>query len=104
MDFSNYKFRCSALGNIVSKSGKFTDGNKTYIEEVFIGELYGVRKESYGKAIEKGKYCEEDGITMLNKAIYPGSIVIKNRIDQMEIKGMARFIYLLPANPIPPLF
>lgn len=79
MEFSNYKFRCSALGKIVSKSGQFTDGNKTYIEEVFIGELYGVRKEAYGKALEKGKYCEEDGITMLNKAIYPESIVIKNK-------------------------
>lgn len=79
MDFSNYKFRCSALGNIVSKSGKFTDGNKTYIKDVFIGEIYGVRKEAYGKALEKGKYCEEDGITLLNKAIYPNGIVIKNK-------------------------
>lgn len=78
--FDNYKFRCSALGNIVSKSGIFTEGNKTYIQECFIGEIEGVKKEAYGKALEKGKFCEEDGITMLNKTIHKGELLLKNKI------------------------
>lgn len=78
--FSDYKFRCSGLGGIVSKSGNFTDGNKTYIEEVFIGEIEGVRKEAYGKALEKGKWCEQDGVKMLQDTIYKGSLVVKNKV------------------------
>lgn len=86
--FSNYKFRCSALGNIISKSGKLTDGVKTYVQECFIGEIYGVRKEAYGKALEKGVLCEEDGISMLQN-IYPGQLLIKNKEEKSNefIKG-----------------
>lgn len=77
MNFESYHFRCSALGNIVTKSGKLTDGAQTYLKEVFIGELYGVRKEAYGKALEKGVACEQDGLKMLNEALYPGRYVKK---------------------------
>lgn len=86
--FSNYLFRCSELGNIISKSGKLTDGIKTYIQECFIGEIYNVRKEAYGKALEKGVLCEEDGITMLQN-IYPGQLLVKNRDEKRNrfIKG-----------------
>lgn len=78
--FDDFKFRCSALGKIVSKSGNFTDGNKAYIEEVFIGEIEGVRKEAYGKALEKGIFCEQDGILMLQNTIYKGRLIVKNKI------------------------
>ncbi len=75
--FDNYQFRCSALGNVVTASGKLTDGAKTYLGEVFIGEVYGVRREAYGKALEKGIACEEDGFALMNAAIYPGRFVAK---------------------------
>jgi hypothetical protein len=86
--FSNYMFRCSALGNIISKSGKLTDGVKTYLQECFIGEIYKVRKEAYGKALEKGVLCEEDGISMLQN-IYPGQLLLKNKEEKRNglIKG-----------------
>lgn len=86
--FSNYLFRCSALGNIISKSGKLTDGVKTYLQECFIGEIYNVRKEAYGKALEKGVLCEEDGISMLQN-IYPGQLLLKNKEEKKNdyIKG-----------------
>lgn len=86
--FDNYLFRCSALGNIISKSGKLTDGIKTYLQECFIGEIYGVRKEAYGKALEKGVLCEEDGISMLQN-IYPGQLLLKNKEEKKNefIKG-----------------
>lgn len=80
MNFDNYLFRCSALGNIVTKSGKLTDGAKTYLEECFIGEIYNVKKEAYGRALEKGVACEVDGFRMLNDALYPGRFV-KNYKD-----------------------
>jgi hypothetical protein len=79
MQENKYQFRCSSLGNIVTKSGKLTDGAKTYIQEQFIANLYGVRKEAYGKALEKGIATEQDIIDLLNKCLFPGKFVPKNK-------------------------
>lgn len=75
-NFDNWKCRASAMGNIVTKSGKVTDGMITFLGEVFIGEVYGVRKEAYGKALDKGVACEEDGFAMLN-LLYPDNFIQK---------------------------
>lgn len=75
-NFNNWKCRASAMGNIVTKSGKVTDGMITFLGEVFIGEVYGVRKEAYGKALDKGVACEEDGFAMLN-LLYPDNFIQK---------------------------
>lgn len=77
--FDNYQFRCSALGHIMSAKGDLTVGNKTYLKELFIGEMYGIRKEVTSKYFEKGMFMEEDGIDLLNKSIYPDNILIKNK-------------------------
>lgn len=89
--FDNFKFRCSALGNIVTASGKLTDGAKTHLLEVFIGEMYGVRKEIYGKALDKGIACEQDGFKMLNDTLYPERFIekIKEPSENEYIKGTA---------------
>lgn len=79
MNWSTYKFRCSALGKIVSKSGKLTDTNKTYLNELFIGETYGTRKEISSKYFEKGLFEEESGITLLNKTLFIGKLLVKNK-------------------------
>lgn len=79
IDFSKYQFRCSALGKIMSKSGSLTEGNKTYLKELYIGEYYGIRKEVTSKYFEKGNYMEEDAVSMINKALYPDKILIKNK-------------------------
>jgi len=76
-NFDNYLFRCSALGNVVTPNGKLTQGAETYLKELFIGELYKVRKEAYGTALEKGIACEQDGFKMLNTALYPDRFVAK---------------------------
>src|SRR6187402_2782883 len=76
-NFDNYLFRCSALGNVVTANGKITQGAETYLKELFIGELYKVRKEAYGMALEKGIACEQDGFKMLNTALYPERFVAK---------------------------
>lgn len=77
MNFDNHLFRCSSLGKIISKSGKLTDGIETHLQEVFIGSLYGVKKEAYGKALEKGIATEEDGFKMLNETLYPKKFIKK---------------------------
>ena len=79
MDFNNYKFRCSALGKLVSKSGKFTDGNKNYVEEVFAGEIHNTRKEISSKFFEKGLFEEETGITLLQNTLHKNQLILKNK-------------------------
>lgn len=90
-NFDNWVCRASALGKIISKSGKMTDGVKTFLNEVFIGEIYGVRKEAYGKALEKGIACEEDGFKLMNDALYPDKFIakIKEPAQNEWIKGTA---------------
>lgn len=90
-NFDNYKFRCSALGNIVTKSGKLTDGAITYLTEVFIGEIYGVRKEAYGKALDKGVACEQDGFKLLTSTLYPEKFIKKivGHSENEYIRGTA---------------
>ena len=77
-NFNNYKFRCSSLGKIISKSGKFTETTKTYLNEIFIQETEGVRKEITSKYFEKGKFQEEDGITMLQNTLHKKDLILKN--------------------------
>lgn len=78
--FYNYKFRCSSLGKIISKSGKLTDQNKTYLNDLFIGEIYKIQKEITSKYFEKGIICEQDGRDFLKEIFYPDRYVAKNRM------------------------
>lgn len=78
--FDNFEFRCSALGNIITASGKLTDTAKTYINDCYIGFMDDVRKEGFGKILDKGKFCEEEGFTLLSKTIFQGKLVVKNKI------------------------
>jgi hypothetical protein len=77
--YDNYLFRCSALGKIVSKSGKFTETTKSYLQELFIEDIYGVRKQIHSKYFEKGLFEEESGITLLNETLYKGKLILKNK-------------------------
>lgn len=78
MNFDNYEFRCSALGKIMSAKDELTQSNKTYLQELFIGEVYGVRKEITTKYFEKGNLTEQDGLTLLQKTLYPKNLLLKN--------------------------
>jgi hypothetical protein len=79
MYFDNYEFRCSALGKIWSAKGEVTDGNKTYLNELFVGEMEGIRKEIHSKYFTKGVFMEEDGIDLLNQTLYKGKLILKNK-------------------------
>lgn len=79
MDFSNYKFRCSALGKIMSTKGDLTVTNKTALLEIFIEETENVKRSVTSKYFEKGIFCEEDGFDLLNKTIHPKTLILKNK-------------------------
>lgn len=67
MDFSNYKFRCSALGTIMTndRSGKgMGETCKKYLMQVYIKEKYGRDREVINKYINKGLLVEEDSLTL----------------------------------------
>ena len=63
-------FRCSSLGAIMteprSKSDVLSETCKTYLQEVFIREKYGRKKDVSSKYMEKGTLVEEDSITLLS--------------------------------------
>jgi hypothetical protein len=76
IDFSNYKFRCSALGNLMTnQQGKkdtksIEELSATAIQElvkIYVKEVYGREKEISSKYIEKGLAVEEDSITLLSR-------------------------------------
>jgi len=77
--FDNYLFRCSSLGKIWSKAGDITQGNLTYLRELFIEAIYDVKKEVTTKYFEKGKFTEEDGITMLQNTLHKNKLIRKNK-------------------------
>lgn len=85
--FSNYKFRCSSLGNLITKDDKLTELLKTYLDEIFTETIYKVRKEVYSKYFEKGIKMEDESVKMLN-VIYK-DFLLKNeeRIENDYISG-----------------
>ena len=79
MHFLNYTFRCSSLGKIMSAKGELTQTNKSALLEIFIEETEKVRKNITSKYFEKGIFCEEDGFDLLQKTLYPNSLILKNK-------------------------
>lgn len=60
-------FRCSGLGNLITKNGAITDGLKTYLTKVYVENRYERRKEVKSKYLDKGNEREEDAITLLSR-------------------------------------
>lgn len=87
--YDNYLFRCSELGNIVTKSGKLTQGAQTYISQCFVEAETGKRKRAFGKALEKGVATEQDIIQLINNVIYPDRFVARETESKANefIKG-----------------
>jgi len=83
MKWGKYKFRASEIGNIISKSGKLTQGVKTYVAQKRLEKLKDFRIEITSKYFEKGKLTEQAGLAMLNRCLYPGTFLHKN-VDSKE--------------------
>jgi hypothetical protein len=67
------------LGDIISKSGKLTEGNKTYIQKCWIENKYNIQSDIQSKYFDKGIACEQDGLMLFKEVFYPNKLVLKNR-------------------------
>ena len=80
-DFTDYKFRCSALGKLMvnprSKSETLSETTKTYLKQLHKEEVFGKKKEITSKHMEKGIEVEEASITLLTDVT--GFLFIKNK-------------------------
>jgi hypothetical protein len=91
MDFSNYKFRCSSLGKLMtnarSKSEPLSATTKSYLKEIYIEEVYGRKKEIKSKFLEKGKFAEDDSLGLATD--HYKRLLIKNEetLENDWIKG-----------------
>lgn len=81
-DFSQYKFRCSSLGDLMTDprtkgEGKLSETAKAELIKVYIEQVYGRRKDISNKYTEKGIEAEESSIDLL--ALVKGRMMVKNK-------------------------
>lgn len=76
---NDFKFRCSSLGSIISKSGKLTDTNKSYIQKCWIESKYNIKSDIQSKYFDKGIACEQDGLMLFKEVFCPNKLILKNR-------------------------
>lgn len=91
-NFDNYKFRCSGLSNIMTKSrttDPLSQTTRTYLKELWIKEVYGRDREyqTITKFTQKGTMVESDSLDLFEEVT--GQKYFKN-IQQLEnefVKG-----------------
>ena len=70
------KIRCSAIGKIMtspkSKGEALSQTTKTYLQELAITEVYGIRKEFSSRYTDKGNEVEELSISLCNDVLETG--------------------------------
>lgn len=86
MQFDKYKFRCSSLSKLMTKSRKKSDPlsqtTKTYLKELWIKEVFGREKIDWGtKYTNKGQIVESDSMDLVNSVT--GDKFFKNR-DELQ--------------------
>lgn len=86
------KIRCSAIGKIMtnprSKSEVLSQTTKSYLQELALEEMYGIKKEFNSRYTDKGNEVEQDSIELTERVLELG-FVTKNE-DYFEndyIKG-----------------
>lgn len=81
-NFNNYKFRASGLPLLMSPSRSKSDGlsetTKSYLEELWIKEIYAREKyDTKSKFTDKGIACESDSLELVTKVT--GEVLFKNQ-------------------------
>jgi len=70
------KIRCSAIGKIMtspkSKGEALSQTTKTYLQELAISEVYGIRQEFSSRYTDKGNEVEELSISLCNDVLETG--------------------------------
>lgn len=92
MDFSNYKFRCSGLKNLMVNSRKkgeiLSETSKTYLRDIFINETYGrIKPELKGPACTKGTMVESDTLDLIQQVAGLTYFKNSNHLENDFIKG-----------------
>lgn len=67
-EMPKFKIRASACGKIMGnakKAGELSATCQTYLKEWYSEQRYGDREEISSKYLEKGKYCEDEAISIL---------------------------------------
>lgn len=73
VDWSNYKFHCSGLSNLMVASRKkddpLSETTKSYLLEIFIKEVFGREKSETvaNKYMQKGTMCETDSLELVER-------------------------------------
>lgn len=61
-----FKIRCSAIGQIMTKSGKFTKGVEAYCDNWILERIYNRKKEFANKYTEKGNIVEDESLDFVS--------------------------------------
>jgi hypothetical protein len=81
VDFSNYQFRCSQLGKLMTnpraKKDKLSVTTMSYLQEVYIAEVFNREREIESKYLDKGNYAEEDSLTLVTSVF--DRLLVKNK-------------------------
>ena len=91
IDFSNYKFRASGIKNLMTRSRKKTDPlsetTKSYLQEIWIEEVFGRRKPVITAPMQKGTMVESNSLDLVQKV--SGDKYFKNvkSLENDFIKG-----------------
>ncbi|UII80047.1 hypothetical protein [Flagellimonas sp. CMM7] len=79
-DFTDYKFRCSSLGKLMTTSRSKTEvlskTTQTYLKQLHTEEVFNRRFEIKSKYLDKGIMVEEESITLYSKV--KNELFIKN--------------------------
>ena len=70
--FTNYLFRCHALGKLMTEpklkadkeAGNLSETTKSYLMEIYVTEKYGRKKDISNKYIQKGLMVEDEAIKL----------------------------------------
>lgn len=97
VDFSNYKFRCSSLGRLLTEprlkadkdAGNLSEGCKTYLKQLHCEELFGRSEEIKSKYLDKGIQNEEKSFSLYSELTkdYSGSYKNTKTFENEFIKG-----------------
>lgn len=92
IDFSTYKFRCSSLPALMTKSRSKTDPlsetAKTYLRELWIREVFAREKfDTKNKFTDKGIACESDSLDLVQNVTGQTYFKNKKELNNEWIKG-----------------
>lgn len=79
MNFDNQLIRCSALGKVMTNGrakNEMGETCKSFLKELYIEKVYGIKKEVTSKYIEKGLMVEDSAIALYSSL--NGGFYVKN--------------------------